>query len=119
MEAVQNQCRILRENGAPWNDLLKAIDEYNYCKYTLDPDPDPVCSSEPDLRHAEEPQKDIESMTDEEVDRELAALTSTDTAKSAERRNKARQRAKQQRELLTELKRLRADGELIMLDPGH
>jgi hypothetical protein len=56
MEVVQNQYRILRENGAPWNDLLKAIDEYNYCKYTLDPDQNPVRSAEHDLRHAEEPQ---------------------------------------------------------------
>jgi hypothetical protein len=55
-------------------------------------------------------------MTDEEIDRDLAAITSMEAAKSEERRSRARQRAKQDRELLKELKRMRANGELTI--PG-
>ncbi len=35
MHMAKEQCRILGEQGAPWPDLLKALDEYNYCTYTL------------------------------------------------------------------------------------
>jgi len=35
MRITQEQCRVLTEQGAPWPDPLKAIDEYNYCTYTL------------------------------------------------------------------------------------
>src|SRR6266849_598878 len=31
MRIAKEQCRALAEQGAPWPDLLKAIDEYNYC----------------------------------------------------------------------------------------
>jgi hypothetical protein len=55
-------------------------------------------------------------MTDEEIDRDLAAITSMEAAESEERRSRARQRAKQDRELLKELKRMRANGELTI--PG-
>jgi hypothetical protein len=32
---AKEQCRGLEEQGAVWPDLLKAIDEYNYCIFTL------------------------------------------------------------------------------------
>ena len=35
MEYAKRQCRALRRQGETRHDLLKAIDEYNYCKYTL------------------------------------------------------------------------------------
>lgn len=35
MRIAKEQCRVLAEQGAPWPDLLKAIDEYNYCKFTM------------------------------------------------------------------------------------
>jgi hypothetical protein len=35
MHLVKNQCKALADQGATWPDLLKAIDEYNYCKFTL------------------------------------------------------------------------------------
>jgi hypothetical protein len=35
MQLCKEQCRVLKEQGAPWPDLLKAIDEYNYCTFTL------------------------------------------------------------------------------------
>jgi hypothetical protein len=35
MRIVKEQCRDLTEQGAPWRDLLKAIDEYNYWTCTL------------------------------------------------------------------------------------
>lgn len=36
---VKQQCTVLTTSGAEWPDLLKAIDEYNYCKYTLKVEP--------------------------------------------------------------------------------
>lgn len=30
----QRQCRALRSDGSVWSDPLKALDEYNYCRYT-------------------------------------------------------------------------------------
>lgn len=35
MRIAKEQCRKLDEEGAPWNDPLKAMDEYNYCTHTL------------------------------------------------------------------------------------
>jgi len=35
MRIAREQCRTLAAQRAPWADLLKAIDEYNYCTYTL------------------------------------------------------------------------------------
>jgi hypothetical protein len=35
MRIAKGQCKVLADQGAPWPDLLKAIDEYNYCTYTL------------------------------------------------------------------------------------
>lgn len=35
MNVAKEQCQLLRKQNAPWPDLLKAIDEYNYCTYTL------------------------------------------------------------------------------------
>ncbi len=35
MRIAKEQCRDLTEQGAPWPDLLKAVDEYNYCAYTM------------------------------------------------------------------------------------
>jgi hypothetical protein len=35
MQEAQKQCISLKQQGAPWSDLLKAIDECNYCAYTL------------------------------------------------------------------------------------
>ena len=35
MHITKEQYRVLTEKGAPWPDLLKAIDEYNYCTYTI------------------------------------------------------------------------------------
>lgn len=35
MRISKEQCRVLAEQGAPWPDLLKALDEYNYCTYVL------------------------------------------------------------------------------------
>jgi hypothetical protein len=37
MHISKEQCRVLTEQGAPWPDLLKAVDEYNYCTYVLNP----------------------------------------------------------------------------------
>ncbi len=37
MRIAKEQCRVLTEQGAPWPDLLKAIDEYNYCTFTMKP----------------------------------------------------------------------------------
>ena len=36
MRISKEQCRVLAEQGAPWPDLLKAVDEYNYCTHVLD-----------------------------------------------------------------------------------
>jgi len=38
MRRAKEQCRGLAEQGAPWPDLLKAVDEYNCCNYQ-----DPEC----------------------------------------------------------------------------
>ena len=35
MRIAKEQCRGLEEQGAPWPDVLKAVDEYNYCIFTL------------------------------------------------------------------------------------
>jgi hypothetical protein len=35
MRLTREQCRVLTEQGAVWLDLPKALDEYNYCTYTL------------------------------------------------------------------------------------
>ncbi len=35
MRISKEQCQALTEQGAPWPDLLKALDEYNYCTFTL------------------------------------------------------------------------------------
>lgn len=35
MRLSKKQCESLAEQGARWPDPLKAIDEYNYCTYTL------------------------------------------------------------------------------------
>lgn len=35
MRIAKEQCQVLTDQGAPWSDLLKAIDEYNYCTYTM------------------------------------------------------------------------------------
>jgi hypothetical protein len=35
MRIAKEQCRGLEEQGALWTDLLKAIDEYNYCVFTM------------------------------------------------------------------------------------
>jgi len=35
MRIAKNQCQFLTEQNAPWPDLLKAVDEYNYCTYTM------------------------------------------------------------------------------------
>lgn len=35
MFIANEQSRNLIEQGAPWPDLLKALDEYNYCRFTL------------------------------------------------------------------------------------
>ena len=35
MRMAKEQCRVLTEQGAPWPDLLKALDEYNYCTCTM------------------------------------------------------------------------------------
>jgi hypothetical protein len=35
MRITKEQYRVLTDKGAPWPDLLKAIDEYNYCTYTI------------------------------------------------------------------------------------
>ena len=35
MGVVRQRCALLREAGAPWPDMLKAIDEFNYCTFTL------------------------------------------------------------------------------------
>jgi hypothetical protein len=35
MRISKEQCRVLTEQGASWPDLLKALDEYNYCTYVL------------------------------------------------------------------------------------
>jgi hypothetical protein len=35
MQISKEQCRVLTEQGAPWADLLKAVDEYNYCTHVL------------------------------------------------------------------------------------
>ncbi len=35
MRLSKEQCETLAEQGARWPDPLKAIDEYNYCTYTL------------------------------------------------------------------------------------
>lgn len=37
MRISKEQCQVLAEQGAPWLDLLKALDEYNYCTYVLSP----------------------------------------------------------------------------------
>jgi hypothetical protein len=37
MHISKEQCRVLAEQGALWPDPLKAVDEYNYCRYVLDP----------------------------------------------------------------------------------
>jgi hypothetical protein len=117
MEVVQDQYRLLRERGAPCRDLLKAIDEYNYCKYTLGQDPEPA--AEPASHPAEEPQRGLESMSEEEIDRELAAINFADAAKSEEQRIGARERRKRDRELLTELKRMQENGEPTTTDLGQ
>ncbi len=35
MRIARTQCQMLTEQRAPWPDLLKAIDEFNYCVFTL------------------------------------------------------------------------------------
>jgi len=35
MAITMEQCNTLRKEGSNYHDLLKAIDEYNYCTYTL------------------------------------------------------------------------------------
>jgi hypothetical protein len=35
MEIAKKQCRALADEGAVWPDLLKAVDEYNYCTFTM------------------------------------------------------------------------------------
>ena len=35
MRTVRQQCVRVREEGAEWADMLKAIDEFNYCTFTL------------------------------------------------------------------------------------
>jgi hypothetical protein len=35
MGIAKSQCGELKDHGAPWPDLLKAVDEYNYCTFTL------------------------------------------------------------------------------------
>jgi hypothetical protein len=35
MRIAKKQCQVLIEQNAPWPDLLKAVDEYNYCTYTM------------------------------------------------------------------------------------
>lgn len=35
IRVAKEQCESLERQGATWPDLLKAIDEYNYCAYTL------------------------------------------------------------------------------------
>lgn len=37
MRMAKEQCLDLTEKGAPWPDLLKAMDEYNYCTFTMKP----------------------------------------------------------------------------------
>lgn len=37
MRVAKDQCESLKADGAPWPDLLKAIDEYNYWHFTLNP----------------------------------------------------------------------------------
>lgn len=40
MRLTKQQCRVLAEDGAEWSDPLKAIDEYNFCTYTLKEEPE-------------------------------------------------------------------------------
>jgi hypothetical protein len=35
MNIAKKQCEELKNQGAPWPDLLKAVDEYNYCTFTM------------------------------------------------------------------------------------
>jgi hypothetical protein len=35
MRIAKEQCQNLTAQGAPWPDLLKAVDEYNYCTFTM------------------------------------------------------------------------------------
>jgi hypothetical protein len=109
MRIAQDQCRVLQENGACWSDMLKAIDEFNYCTYTK---PGPSIGSEQDPRSVEGVEKDIEVMTDGEVAEELTAMRER-------RRGHARQRAQERRNLLTELKRKLESGELAMDESGQ
>lgn len=37
---VQHQCCSIKGAGALWPDLLKAVDEYNYCTFTLKTEPE-------------------------------------------------------------------------------
>jgi hypothetical protein len=38
MRITKEQFQALTEHGATWSDLLKAIDEFNYCTYTIKPE---------------------------------------------------------------------------------
>ena len=112
MKIVQDQCRSLHENSARWGDMLKALDEYNYCRYTLG------ASSEPSIRQDRaippSAEKEIGSMDDGEITKALAAIGATEAVKAESGREHARRRAREQRDLLKELRRHMESGELFM-----